>query len=67
MILKRSKSINIKPACVLVDVFANAGQGLASIAEIPEVYRRAQVIAFVEHWDVASVVQAIKLGAFGGH
>lgn len=49
---------------VLVDISDNSTQELAAIAEIRSNLMRAQVIAIGNHWQVSTVVQAIKIGAF---
>jgi len=50
--------------CVLVDVSENPTQELATISDIRSNHMRAQVIAIGNHWQVSTVVQAIKIGAF---
>jgi|GEM_PF-4761228 len=50
--------------CVLVDVSENPTQELGMIADIRSNLMRAQVIAIGNNWQVSTVVQAIKIGAF---
>jgi two-component system response regulator FixJ len=53
----------IQAGCILVEVNANPQAELNTIASLRARQRRMEVIAFSDQWQVATAVQAIKMGA----
>lgn len=49
--------------CILVEVNANPQEELNTIASLRARQKRMEVIAFSDQWQVATAVQAIKMGA----
>ena len=54
---------DIQAGCILVDVNANPQEELNTIASLRARQKRMNVIAFSDQWQVATAVQAIKMGA----
>ena len=54
---------DIQAGCILVDVNANPQVELNTIASLRARQKRMEVIAFSDQWQVATAVQAIKMGA----
>lgn len=54
---------NIEAGCILVEVHSNPQEELNTIASLRARQRRMEVIAFSDQWQVATAVQAIKMGA----
>ncbi len=54
---------DIQAGCILVEVNSNPIEELNTIASLRARQRRMEVIAFSDQWQVATAVQAIKMGA----
>ena len=54
---------DIQAGCILVEVNANPQVELNTIASLRARQKRMEVIAFSDQWQVATAVQAIKMGA----
>lgn len=54
---------DIQAGCILVEVNANPQVELNTIASLRARQKRMNVIAFSDQWQVATAVQAIKMGA----